>query len=73
MTDRLARWLNSHQIWDVVNRYRLWFTDAEGRHWVTDCHDMTLNVCELIENPDGVWVTFAPARLADEETRNASA
>jgi len=62
-----------HRVWDEVYRYRLRFTDSEGRHWVTDCHDMTLSVCELMENPDEVWVAFAPARPADEETRNASA
>ena len=48
----------SHQLWDVVNRYRLTFTDAAGRRRTAETNDLTLNACRLAQHPNEVWDAF---------------
>ncbi len=48
----------SHQLWDMVSRHRLTFTDAAGRRRTAETHDLALNACRLAQDPNEVWVAF---------------
>jgi hypothetical protein len=54
-----------HEIWDVVNRYRLTFTNSAGHEQMASTDDHALNACRLVYNPDPVWVCFDRAHVAD--------
>ena len=56
----------NHIIWDMVCRYRLTYADAAGQHWAAEAHDLSLNACQLAQDPDKVWVAFSQAATADQ-------
>lgn len=56
----------SHIISDLVSRHRLVYTDAAGRRWTAEAHDLPLNACQPSQDPEGVWVAFDPVRAADQ-------
>jgi len=55
-----------HLVWDMVNRYRMTFSDAAGRRWTAEVVDLNLNACQLSQDPDEIWETFRPAHPADQ-------
>ena len=58
-----------HCLLDYVSRYRVFYTDAAGRRWEAEAHDVNMNACNLADDQDRVWAAFGPAReVADQPT-----
>ena len=50
----------SHEMWDLVYRYELMFSEGDLRHEKIVAYDRALNAWWLAENPTAVWVIFCP-------------
>ena len=51
-------------MWDFVNRYRIFYSDAARRRWEAEADNRGLNAERLAQEPSGVWEEVAP-RLSD--------
>lgn len=51
-------------MWDFVNRYRIYYSDAAGRRWEAEADNRGLHAERLAQEPTRVWEEVAP-RLSD--------
>jgi len=58
----------NHCMWDWVSRHCLAYTDAAGRRWAAEAHDLNLTLYDPSQGPDQVWLAFEPARRTDQPT-----